>query len=336
MPLLGPPCGFSVSRCTAQEAFGYTVSHMDPPDSPKTANSLGEFVRHALDVRQQWLAQHDNEADQDQDLREDWKDLKPFWKPWFRGHEVATWQLKPKLYRNANSKVGELFACEEELRAEFKRRGSQLAEGLTLPAYQDDWAWYSLMQHYGAPTRILDWSDGALTALYFAVRGTRKDDKKDNLLDAAPTHACVWMLDPYRLNRRSFYPPDDWNGVALPDWPAAKEYLPELFGGDELLREYPLAIDPLHVSRRLSSQRSHFTVFGTKLDGLAELAGENGKRKNPYLLEQITIPALAIPTIKSELELSGISEATIFPDLEALGRELQAVWESLFPPTSQN
>jgi hypothetical protein len=144
------------------------------------------------------------------------------------------------------------------------------------------------------------------------------------------------MLDPYRLNRRSFYPPDDWNGVALPDWPAAKEYLPELFGGDELLREYPLAIDPLHVSRRLSSQRSHFTVFGTKIDGLAELASEkeNGQRKNPYLLEQITIPALAIPTIKSELELSGISEAAIFPDLEALGRELLAVWNSHFPPAT--
>jgi hypothetical protein len=86
---------------------------MNAPDSPKTANSLGEFVQHALEVRQQWLAQHDSEADEDEDLREDWKALKPFWKPWFRGHEDATWELKPKLYRGANRKIEDLFACEE-------------------------------------------------------------------------------------------------------------------------------------------------------------------------------------------------------------------------------
>ena len=77
--------------------------------------------------------------------------------------------------------------------------------------------------------------------------------------------------------------------------------------------------------RRLFSRRSHFTVFGTKVDGLAELAGEknNGEIKNPCLLEKITIPAEAVPEIRFELELSGISEATIFPDLEALSRELE-------------
>jgi hypothetical protein len=61
---------------------------MNLPDSAKIANSLGEFLQHALEVRQQWLGQHDSE--QDEDLREDWKALKPFWKPWFRGHENAT------------------------------------------------------------------------------------------------------------------------------------------------------------------------------------------------------------------------------------------------------
>jgi hypothetical protein len=135
------------------------------------------------------------------------------------------------------------------------------------------------------------------------------------------------MLDPYRLNRLSFYPPDEWAGVALPDWSAAKQYLPELFGSGELLREYPLAIDPPHVFRRLSSQRSHFTVFGTHPNGLAELPVF---KKDDHLLESIVIRADAVDEIRSELELSGISEATIFPDLEALSRELSAVWRYHF------
>ena len=112
-----------------------------------------------------------------------------------------------------------------------------------------------------------------------------------------PPEACVWMLDPYRLNLLSFYPSDDSFGVALPDWDQAKEYVPENYCGEKLLRQHPLAIDPPHFFRRLSSQQSHFTVFGTKVDGLAELAGEknNGEIKNPCLLEKITIPAEAVP-----------------------------------------
>jgi hypothetical protein len=190
--------------------------------------------------------------------------------------------------------IDKLFRFEEELRGEFKRRGSQLAESLRLPEHDDEWGWYSLMQHYLAPTRLLDWSDGALTALYFAVRETRKDDQT-NASGKSPPDACVWMLDPYRLNLLSFYPSDDSFGFALPDWEAAEEYVPENFCGEKLLRQYPLAIDPPHVFRRLSSQQSHFTVFGRRLNGLAELASEkeNGQRKNPYLLEQITVPALA-------------------------------------------
>src|SRR5271166_5433292 len=195
---------------------------MNPVDSSKDANSrVGDVVKEALRVRERWLDQNAEEAKAEERLK-DWEASKPFWKPWFRGHEKANWKLRPKLFRDTECKVEDLFEFEEELRAEFKRRGSQLAEGLTLPAYQDDWGWYSLMQHYGAPTRLLDWSDGALIALYFAVRDRPKDKNQDG--------ACIWMLDPYRLNRLSFYPPDNWPGVALPDWPAAKQYLPELFG----------------------------------------------------------------------------------------------------------
>src|ERR1035441_9477027 len=50
------------------------------------------------------------------------------WLPWFRGEENADWPtaLKPKLYRTKHD-LNEVLRQEQDLRLEFKRRGSQLA-----------------------------------------------------------------------------------------------------------------------------------------------------------------------------------------------------------------
>ena len=42
--------------------------------------------------------------------------------------------------------------------------------------------WLELAQHYGVPTRLLDWTENALIALYFACESNKNCD------------AVVWML----------------------------------------------------------------------------------------------------------------------------------------------
>lgn len=266
----------------------------------KRIGSVSEYMAEVLRVRDDWKKKAKRGFD---------------WQPWFRGEskgEIPT-ALQPKLYRS-KAKVGRLLYDEQEMRLDFRRCGMQL---VTEWQPENKWEWYFVMQHYGAPTRLLDWSDGALVALYFAVRncaGQRKD-------------AAVYMLDPWWLNERVFKTlpirrKDRPTGVALADWDEAEAYLPDEFESNHLGPGMPLAIDPGHVSRRLAAQRSRFTIFGREKDGLKEL----GADKNASVM-CIPVRAASFHDIQRELKIGGISESTIFPDLEGFGRELNGAWE---------
>jgi hypothetical protein len=243
------------------------------------------------------------------------------WLPWFRGEDSAEWlsstALQPRLYRNSiETKI--ILDLEQEMRVEFRRRAAQL---ITERMPVDKWEWYFLMQHYRAPTRLLDWSDAALVGLHFAV------SQRGGSCDKNGEDAAVYMLDPWWLNENAFNEvsliADDYQSVgpALPDWEEAKPYLSDdEFDNEELGLKCPLAIDPSHFLRRFAAQRSRFTIFGREKDGLKIIANDPDSR-----LVKFDVKKHAIPDIKRDLRLAGISEETIFPDLEGLGREL-AYW----------
>jgi len=110
------------------------------------------------------------------------------------------------------------------------------------------------------------------------------------------------------------------SGIALPEWKETDPWFPKPFE-DALHPKMPLALDPPHVARRVSVQRSHFTIHGTDKEGLDRLAGQKDSR-----LVKITIGASGITDILDDLETYGIVETTIFPDLEGLSRELVRTW----------
>ncbi|MGP8019935.1 MAG: FRG domain-containing protein [Limisphaerales bacterium] len=246
------------------------------------------------------------------EIRNDWwsKDKDDPWMPWFRGHGQADWKLWPRLYRDYNPTRRKKSRIEDEIREEFAVRAPALSN--LRPTNQ--WDWYFLMQHSGAPTRLLDWSEGALIGLYFAV--------KDNpgFYDAA-----VWVLDPYRLNERIVGEQElICPTVAMNpnDQKTLKRWLPDPFAKKrKRLPPEPVPILPAHVAQRISSQRSCFTLHGSDQDGLDKLRGDD-------LLIKIVVPASGVVKIRRELEIYGIDEVTIFPDLDGLGRCVSARWKS--------
>jgi hypothetical protein len=140
------------------------------------------------------------------------------------------------------------------------------------------------------------------------------------------------MLDTCWLNERAFKQTslvsDDEKpeGVALPEWEEANYYLSEDELGNEMELgvDYPLAIDPSHFSRRFAAQRSRFTIFGRDKDWLKSQAAEKDSRFLTFEIKNTSILK-----IRQELKISGISESTIFPDLEGLGREMRFWLEEL-------
>ncbi|MFY9557082.1 MAG: FRG domain-containing protein, partial [Blastocatellia bacterium] len=115
-----------------------------------------------------------------EEICNDWDCLATTTHPWFRGQAKASWSLIPGLYRGW---IHSFY--ERELVRDFRLRSKSYLDQQPL----NDLEWLFVMQHYGMPTRLLDWTESHLFALYFAVSHR-----------AASGDAAVWILDPWSVN----------------------------------------------------------------------------------------------------------------------------------------
>ena len=94
----------------------------------------------------------------------------------FRGHEDETYLLEPGVYRKDNTTKKNLIEHEDVIYREVISKAPQDFVGKnTLESL-------ALMQHYGVPTRILDLTESALVALYFACSNSKNDDKNGEVI----------------------------------------------------------------------------------------------------------------------------------------------------------
>lgn len=226
--------------------------------------------------------------------------------PWFRGVGDSSFKLIPGLYRSEEGR--EKFA-DDELRSEFSRKALPLVTGRTP---RDGWEWYFLMQHYRAPTRLLDWTDSGLIALYFAL--TSWQPQKTGKPASKP---AVWALSPWALNKNAgcFY------GPVNTDYEGLNKYLPPPYDKKNLAA-YPLAIDPPFAAQRMLVQHSHFTIHGSDFRGLEDMRKELSLQAG-LLKVIIDADQDGIEYLQQQLAILGVTETTIFPDLEGLARELR-------------
>jgi len=262
--------------------------------------------------------------------------------PWFRGEpgasEAVFDPLLPKLYRPVDGKK----YLENRLLQQFRLKAPGLGLGETPPMERTD-QWLFLAQHVGLPTRLLDWTEGLLLALHFALDFDQP---------------IIWMLDPYELNRLSLVPGEEPNVFSLTwlDYPGAvaskkdiyRSLQPELHLGhwrglEEMMTHpnpaniniraawedardtmgtiYPYAILPTYVHSRMSAQKSCFTIWGTDQRPLVSM-----EKINERILRRYVIAQKSTKRMRTELRLLGVTHISLFSDLDRLAKDLKDVW----------
>lgn len=222
---------------------------------------------------------------------------------WWRGHGkdkwmesgVATdWKLVPGVYRKSG---GNHYRYESNISGRFFIQARSRHGNLPEEGKWDEWL--VLMQHYGLPTRLLDWTESILAATYFAVRGHSNKD------------AALWALSPTTFNENQV----GIRGYPAPGNPLVAPLFTDVFAQDPTPQDKIVAFKPKELDTRMLVQQTCFTVHGS-VSPIEDL------EQHEQFLMKWTIPAGAKQKIKSDLAKLGIRESILFPDLDHLAKDL--------------
>ena len=83
---------------------------------------------------------------------------------------------------------------------------------------------------------------------------------------------------------------------------------------EEIVLEYPVAIEPTTIHPRMNAQHSYFTVHGKRHESLAKMVGEECLHRFDIHIP----PKQGI----AELRTMGIADSTVMPDADSLAKEL--------------
>ena len=213
---------------------------------------------------------------------------------WYRGQGDAAWPLIPSIGRNPAHLAAELTIIKT-----FKQHARPHLT--SLPA--SDWEWIFLMQHHRAPTRLLDWTELPLVALYFAVSNQTEDANE----------AALWFLDPIALNRQSGHRRSFSKDILAFDIDLALEqYLPDQVNARVTDLDPVAAIGPRN-SPRMVAQAGTFTIMHATAVPV-EAVGDASH------VWRMIIPSAAKSNIREELGFLGITEGMMFPDLDRVAQ----------------
>jgi hypothetical protein len=234
----------------------------------------------------------------------------------FRGLSNADYSLETTLERAAKRfdlHLNRLSEIEPVMIRHFKRQAHRYLENL--PKDDDTIEWLALMQHFGSPTRLLDWTYSFFVALFFAVEG-------------AQPSCVVWAIDMDWIIEKAerLFPRADFR-LLLEEDPHLKsgKFFKLVFD-----RRPPIALvyslNPERLNERLIIQQGLFLAPGDISrpfeENLNTLSKADPNAKNHIWKIIIDAPVSSKRDILRHLHRMNINRASLFPGLDGFAQSL--------------
>ena len=216
----------------------------------------------------------------------------------FRGERDERWPLYSSLSRYfQNFGVDRRAWPDQEGRILriFKRKAHQFLE--KPPAPDDDFQWLALMQHHGAPTRLIDFTWSPYVAAFFALERSVGD-------------GVVWAMNPAQIDSSRSVEPVHMDPRVRGNF---RRYF--LKGNHRFI----WMGEPDTMNRRLIAQSGTFAVPGA-LDTSVEDILSHTDQDN--VLAKLVLANSVREVGMRELYRMNITYATLFPDLDGLAKSL--------------
>lgn len=223
----------------------------------------------------------------------------------FRGQANTDWDLIPGIFRDG-SENAEYTYVQEFMHAAPSRYSK-------CPPLEDKPSWLALMQHYGLPTRLLDWTWSIFNAAFFAVWSSEAPSR-------GATSGAVWALNMMRVNertsgRRSMYGLHEL--AAAPSDTGQFHLLNDAFCGAKQSTKPLYAVVPApQVDLRMQVQQGVFTIHNTQVP-------LNKQSESEEFCLKFLVPVESKKSLRDELDALGINACNLFPDLQHLASDIR-------------
>jgi hypothetical protein len=174
----------------------------------------------------------------------------------------------------------------------------------------DEWELLVAAQHHGVPTRLLDWTYSPLVAAHFATLGEPGCDR------------AIWRLDWKQVHRHFGFPE---LALLIADLHALVgrhgRFTPwRLIEEGDRGKPFACMIEPPTLDVRISAQAATFTLCSDTTHSFDEFLEKHDLEK---ALSKFVIPRDATGLVRDQLDIAGMDERRLFPDLDGVASQLR-------------
>lgn len=244
----------------------------------------------------------------------------------FRGHSNhEKYSLLPGAFRwkkiTEGHFVGEFSQMEHNILNDFISEACRFIKDVPVG---DVAAWLEIAQHYGVPTRLLDFTENPLVALYFACAGSPQKN------------ASVWIINEPAYNKKFF------SESALVQTSKSQNVITQIISQEIVYQDYrqhignlqyiqwPWIYKPHHHAERMDLQSSVFMIWGanrqplttflTNEDYMVEDQPTNSERG---ILCHVDVLTEHKSRLLKQLDSLGINEKFVYPGIDGVGRYIR-------------